>query len=79
MVKSGCNEPWGQLSRKENSGRSTRTCECFRDDGQQQLWGRREGLTSEGRFMDIVYFMRLRSLLALIAGVISFTCCLLEL
>lgn len=37
------------------------------------------GLASEGKFMDMVYFMRLRSLLALRAGVISFTCCLLEL
>ena len=49
----------------------------LREDGQLWGWGRRGGPAGEGRFIDVVYFRRRKSLLAPVAGVI-FTCCLLE-
>ena len=49
----------------------------LREDSQLWGWGRRGGPAGEGRFIDVVYFRRRKSLLAPVAGVI-FTCRLLE-
>lgn len=78
MVKSGWNEPLGQPWRKKEIPCSVWRCEYLREDSQLWGGGRWGYLTGERRFIDRVYFMRLESFLAPIAGITSFTCCLLE-
>ena len=58
-------------------GRPACSVSVLREDSQLWGWGRRGGRAGEGRFINVVYFRRRKSLLAPVAGVI-FTCCLLE-
>lgn len=77
-VISGWNEPLGQPWRKKEIPWSVWRCEYLREDSQLWGWERWGYLTGERRFIDRVYFMSLKSFLAPIAGITSFTCCLLE-